>query len=241
MSALTPDDIENQVFREKFKGYDQDEVDAFLDRVSDRLNDLLKEREELLARVARVERDAAESIEAERLLKRTLITAQRTADETVAEAAAQANTTVAEAAERATQITTEAEERAHRTVVGAEDQARQIVAEAEQRAADLVSSARREAQARQDAAERDLEQVRRAVAELQRFRTDYRDRVRAVVAEQLEILDRSGDIPEVPAEMMRLAGEAERRAELTGRTPADAARSALASEPAGVVRDAPEG
>ena len=241
MSALTPQDIENQVFREKFKGYDQDEVDGFLDRVSDRLNELVREREELLARVERVERDAAESIEAERLLKRTLITAQRTADETVAEAAAQANTMVSEAAERATQITVDAEERAHRTITAAEDQARQIVGEAEQRAADLVSSARREAQARQDAAEKELEQVRRAVAELQRFRTEYRDRVRAVVAQQLDILDRSGDIPEVPPQMVQLANDAERRAELTGRTRPEDAESAPSPEPVNVVRDVAEG
>src|SRR3712207_8382458 len=78
---LTAADVEAQVFREKFKGYDQDEVDAFLDRVSDRLNELERERDEAVSRMQAVEADAAEAIEAERLLKRTLITAQRTADE----------------------------------------------------------------------------------------------------------------------------------------------------------------
>ena len=198
MSDLTPQDIEAQVFREKFKGYDQDEVDTFLDRVAERIAELVREREELIARVDRVEADAAESIEAERLLKRTLITAQRTADETVSEAIAQANTAIAEAEERAGQIVSDAQARAA-----------EIVSEAERRAGDLVAQGRREAEQRRAAADEELTRVRRAVAELQRFRTEYRDRVRAVVAEQLAVLDRAGDVPEVPPEMARLAGIAD--------------------------------
>lgn len=194
MSALTPQDIEAQVFREKFKGYDQDEVDGFLDRVSDRISELLRERDELLGRVERVEADAAESIEAERLLKRTLITAQRTADETVAEAMAQANATVAEAGQRAAEMVVEAQQRSA-----------DLMADAERRAAELVARGHQEADARRAMAEEELERVRWAVTELQRFRNEYRDRVRAVVAEQLAMLDRAGDVPDVPPEMARLA------------------------------------
>lgn len=194
MSSLTPQDIEAQVFREKFKGYDQDEVDAFLDRVADRLAELVREREELLARVDRVEADAAESIEAERLLKRTLITAQRTADETVAEAIGQANSAIAEAEQRATQIVTDAEARAA-----------DIIADAERRAGDLVAQGRREIETRREAADAELSQIRRAIAELHRFRMEYRERVRAAVAEQLAQLDRADDIPDLPPEIVRLA------------------------------------
>jgi DivIVA domain-containing protein len=194
MSDLSPQDIEAQVFREKFKGYDQDEVDGFLDRVADRLAQLVRERSELLERVERVEADAADSIEAERLLKRTLITAQRTADETVAEAIAQANQSIAEAEQRAHQIVAEAQERAT-----------EIVADAERRAGDLVAQGRREIEQRRAAADADLSQVREAIGELQRFRMEYRERVRAAVAEQLALLDRADDIPDIPPQMARLA------------------------------------
>lgn len=196
--VLTPGDIEAQVFREKFKGYDQDQVDSFLDRVAADLTELVRERDEAIERMKRVEADAAESIEAERLLKRTLITAQRTADETVAEAVAQAQSTIAEADHRAAQ-----------TVADAEARAADIVQEAERRAADLVTQARREAESRSLAAEEQIQQVRRAVAELQRFRTEYRDRVRAAIAEQLAILDSAAEVPEVPPEMARLAAAPE--------------------------------
>ncbi|MPZ71953.1 MAG: DivIVA domain-containing protein [Nitriliruptorales bacterium] len=172
--VLTPEEIEAQVFREKFKGYDEDEVDSFLDRVASDLTELVRERDAAVERMRQVETDAAESMEAERLLKRTLITAQRTADETVAEAVAKANSTISEADERATRM----------------------VEEAEARSADILA-----------AAERELEHVRHAVAELQRFRVEYRDRVRAAVAEQLAALDRAGEMPEVPPEVAaQLAG-----------------------------------
>ena len=194
MSDLSPQDIEAQVFREKFKGYDQEEVDAFLDRVADRLSALLREREEMLARVQRVEADAADSIEAERLLKRTLITAQRTADETVAEAMAQANSAIADA-----------EQQAQRIVADAELRATEIVADAERRAGELVAQGRRDVEARRAAAESDLTQLRQAIGELHRFRVEYRERVRAAVAEQLAHLDRADDIPDVPQDIVRLA------------------------------------
>lgn len=196
--TLTPQDIEAQVFREKFKGYDQDEVDAFLDRVSDSLAQLLREREEMTERMQAIEADARESIEAERLLKRTLITAQRTADETVAEAVAQANTAIADADQRAAQIVAEAQTRAS-----------QIVGDAERTAAEMVASTRSDIEAQREAADAELRQVRAAVAELQRFRVEYRDRVRAAVAEQLAMLDGAGDIPDVPPQMAQLAAAAD--------------------------------
>lgn len=171
--TLTPQDIETQVFREKFKGYDQQEVDAFLDRLSARISELQSERDALAERLTQAEADAAESMEAERLLKRTLVTAQRTADETVAEA---------------------------------EARAAEIIGDAERRAAELVGEAGRDAEARRAAADNELQHTRTALAELQRFRAEYRDRVRTVIAEQLAMLDRAGDIPDIPAEIATLAG-----------------------------------
>ena len=191
---LTTQDIEQVQFRQSFKGYDQAEVDTFLDRVIASLSELERERDAAIRRMREVEADAADSIEAERLLKRTLITAQRTADETVAEAVAQANATV-----------TESEQRAGQLLADAEARALDIVQDAERRAGDLVAAARREAEARAAAAEEDLDRVRRAVAELNRFRVEYRERLRAAVAEQLAMLDRADDMPDVPPQIARLA------------------------------------
>ena len=228
--TLTPDDIEAQVFREKFKGYDQDEVDAFLDRVMDRLTELSKERDELVERMQSVEADARESIEAERLLKRTLITAQRTADETVAEAVASAQSTIADADARAAQIVADAEARAAH-----------IVGDAERAAGETRAAATQQVDAQRAAAEDQLRQVRVAVGELQRFRSEYRDRVRAAVAEQLAMLDGLGDVPDVPPEMTRLAAaplpdaaapQAESAPQAASQQPAAQPQPAPVAEPA---------
>lgn len=169
---LTPDDIEHQVFKERFRGYDQDEVDRFLDRVSERIGELITERDGLAERIRELERQSSETADSEKLLQRALITAQRTADETIDEARATAEQTIEDARRQAEQILAEA----HRQV-----------GEDERRALDV------------------LEHVRRAVEDLSRFRSEYRQRVESVIAEQLAMLDRAGDLPEVPEGLKSLA------------------------------------
>ncbi len=192
--TLTPQDIEAQVFREKFKGYDQDEVDAFLDRVSDQLGSLVRERDELSQRVRTLESETAESVEDQGLLKRTLLTAQRSADETVARATAEAES-----------ATEEAERRAAETMQDAERQSAELVADARSQADQLLSEARRESAYAHETSTAELERVRTAVADLQRFRSEYQQRVRGVIAEQLALLDRAGDVPDLPLGMTQLA------------------------------------
>lgn len=170
--SLTPDDIENQVFKERFRGYDQDEVDAFLDRVTARITELTRERDGLRERLADVERQAAEAGESGRLLQRTLLAAQRTADETIDEARATAEQTLEDARHRAEEIIDEAREQVH------EDQRR---------------------------AREVLEHVRSVVADMARFRAEYRERVEAMIGEQLALLDRAGDLPELPEGLRSMA------------------------------------
>lgn len=235
--SLNPSDIESHRFREAFRGYDKDDVDEFLDRVADRINDLIAERSRLEQRVAQVEEDAAESFEAERLLKRTLITAQRTADETVAEAREEAERMRADAERHALQVRDEAEahavgvrqqadeyaadvrqdadqraaeavadarERAAAAVDDAQQRAATVLSEAQERAAAIVGDAERAADHDRRTAREELERVQRAVADLERYRLEYRERVRGVVAEQLAALDRIGELPQVPEKLARL-------------------------------------
>lgn len=196
--SLTPADIEAQIFRAQLRGYDPDEVDEFLDRVSDRIAELTRERDEIAGRLERLQSEAAESIETEKLLKRTLVTAQRTADETVAQARQQASETTAEADRKAAE-----------TLDAAQRRAAEIVAEAERRATELLVDARTTADKDQRTAREELERVQRSVSQLQRFRSEYRERVRAVVAEQLSALDRVGDLPDLPEGLGELSADPE--------------------------------
>lgn len=203
--TLTPDDIERQVFKERFRGYDQNEVDVFLDRVSDRLVELTQERDHLAEQLRQAQQDSSEATEAERLLKRTLIAAQRTADQTVEEARAQAEQSLTEAREQVEQLLTKARA-----------EAEELLDDARRQAEELITDARREAAYEREQARAGADTVRRAVEQLRGFRSEYRERVRAVIAEQLELLDRAGDVPEPPPALDELSSLARSGEEAVG-------------------------
>lgn len=105
--AMDPEDIERAVFKERFRGYDQDQVDRFLDQVSAGLSALRGERDALAAEVESLRSGGypppAVSGEGapDALISRTLSAAQRTADEVVAEARRQAAEVLEDARGRA--------------------------------------------------------------------------------------------------------------------------------------------
>lgn len=105
--ALTPDEVLQQTFKEKWKGYDPVEVDAFLERVMASLADLHDERDRLARRLEQRTEDPDEA----ELLTRTLVTAQRAADETLAQAQAEAERILADARTDAARMVDEAEQR----------------------------------------------------------------------------------------------------------------------------------
>jgi cell division initiation protein len=74
---ISPLDVRNQVFKKKMKGYDQDEVKQFLDAVADRMEQLLKAKEELQTENAYLKQKAAYYVDMEQTLKDTLVTAQK--------------------------------------------------------------------------------------------------------------------------------------------------------------------
>jgi cell division initiation protein len=74
---ISPLDVRNQVFKRKMKGYDQDEVKQFLDAVADRMEQMLKAKEELATENAALKQKAAYYVDMEQTLKDTLVTAQK--------------------------------------------------------------------------------------------------------------------------------------------------------------------
>lgn len=183
--SLTSSDLETQVFTERFRGYDPEEVDAFLDRVATRFVELEEERDLAAQRAEEASSAATEQVastsEAENLLRRTLIMAERTAEAAVAEARAEAE-----------QMREDARTEAAETIQSANEEAARIREEAN-------TAASAEWNAASDAAAR----VRQAVAEIRAFHEDYRDRVEAVITEQLAHLDRV-ELPDLPASVEQL-------------------------------------
>ena len=213
--TLSPEDIERKVFKQEFRGYNQEEVDTFLDRIVDRMVELVRERDLLTSRLREAERTASERVarveafaeerineieqraheamESERLLKRALLTAERAADETLSQASAEAEQTLAHAGTRADQLLSEARQ-----------EAEELLADARRQAAAMIAEARERATRAQESSRFELDRIQRTVAEFTRLRDEYCDRVRATVQEQLSRFEEAGEVPQVPAQLIDL-------------------------------------
>lgn len=133
---VTPQLIEQIDFPEKFRGYDPDEVDDFLERCGATITELTNRLNETLARAGQAEADAlaAREAAAQQTMSagaglsdedeiehatRTLVLAKRTADAAVAEARQEAARIVSEAKDRSDAAEREATEAAQRLLAEA--------------------------------------------------------------------------------------------------------------------------
>ncbi|HXE80507.1 MAG TPA: DivIVA domain-containing protein [Vicinamibacterales bacterium] len=98
---VTPLDLRQQRFRSVMRGYDRDEVSAFLNEVADDYENALREADRLRDDLARAQASLEEHREHERNLRNTLLTAQKLADEIRANAEQDAKRIVREAEGRA--------------------------------------------------------------------------------------------------------------------------------------------
>jgi cell division initiation protein len=170
---VTPHDLRNAELREAFRGYRPDEVEELLERAAITLERMHERNRLLQERLAQVEQEASNGKEMESVLRQTLLLAQRTADETMTSAHERARQLVEEAEDRALTLTTEAEEQA-RTV--GENQRRKYEA--------IVS----ELSTRRELLTVDIEA-------LERVQGEYRARLRAVLKNELEDLERRPTLP----------------------------------------------
>ena len=171
-------------FRESWRGYDPDEVDAYVDQVSKAVAWAQREIATLAERVETAETRSDETSDPQRDipasdvsqtpegLARTLALAQSAADEAVAEARQQAE-----------QMVAEAESRAEATIAGATAEALQTRSEADEYAESTFANVEklvREREAAAATAERD-----KSVSEIAELTAH-----RALLAEDLELLER---------------------------------------------------
>lgn len=78
---LTPLDIHNKEFSRKLRGYDEDEVNEFLDQIIKDYEALIRENKELQTRVAELEEKLGHFSNIEETLSKAIIVAQDAADE----------------------------------------------------------------------------------------------------------------------------------------------------------------
>ena len=103
--------IHEKQFHDAWRGYNQEEVDDFLDEVAEMVDRLQRENRSLRQRVAELDETVATSRNAEAMLKKTLVSAQQAAEEAIAVAKRKAEQLIREAEERAKRAAEESSRR----------------------------------------------------------------------------------------------------------------------------------
>ncbi len=124
---LTPLDIHNKEFIKSFRGYNEDEVDEFLDLVVAEFEGFIRENEELHASIAGLEARIGHYKGLEETLKNAIVLAQKAADQIKESAAREADVIMEEARRQADITRAQAEELRRRTYEDLEVQRQKAV------------------------------------------------------------------------------------------------------------------
>ncbi|MDQ0211247.1 cell division protein [Arthrobacter sp. SRS-W-1-2016] len=219
--ALTPEDVVNKRFQPtKFReGYDQDEVDDFLDEIVVELRRLNQENDELRKKLGeggnavpasaasapvvekvpapvKADKDAQAKAEAEAKAAE----AEKKKEPAVAAAPAPAAPSAGSpSAESAAGLLAMAQQMHDKHVADGEQQKEKIIAEAQIEASSLVNDAQDKSRKILGALEQQRSVLERKVEQLRGFERDYRSRLKAYIEGQLRDLDARGSVaaPEV--------------------------------------------
>ena len=137
--ALTPLDIQNKTFPTKMRGYNQDEVDDFLDLVVRDYEELTQRNRELEKAVKHSEEKLEYFNELKDALNQSIIVAQDTADKVKTTASKESEVIVTSAQNKADELVANAEKRAHQLTTDAEEKARKILTDATEKARQLAT------------------------------------------------------------------------------------------------------
>jgi cell division initiation protein len=111
MQNLTPLEIQKQTFSRGLKGYNPDEVRAYLHLVAEEIERLLRENDRLQRDVTMLREDIDDHTNRERILKDTLLSAQRVAEELTANARKEAELIVKDSELLAERLVSQAQQR----------------------------------------------------------------------------------------------------------------------------------
>ena len=136
--ALTPLDIQNKDFSTKMRGYNQDDVDDFLDQVTRDYEDALQKNRELETSLKHAEEKLQYFNELKDALNQSIIVAQDTADKVKSSANKESEMIITSADNQAKETLVEAERKSNAMIADAEAKSTQILAEAIERARQLA-------------------------------------------------------------------------------------------------------
>lgn len=105
---LSPLDIHNKEFTKSFRGYDEDEVNSFLDQIIKDYEITIRDRNELEQKVKELEEKIGHFSNIEDTLNRSILVAQETAEEVKSNARKESKLIIKEAEKNADRIVNEA-------------------------------------------------------------------------------------------------------------------------------------
>lgn len=126
---LTPMDIHDHQFKKSFRGYSENEVDDFLDRVVADFEKLLRDNDRLKNQINTDAKELEKYRSLEKTMNDTLMVAQRTADEVISNARKTVDDMKEQAARECQQIREQAQYEAKQTIDNANLQRDAILAE----------------------------------------------------------------------------------------------------------------
>lgn len=163
---ITPLEIRQKTFEKNFRGYDRDEVHAFLLTLSQEWERMLDENKELRAKNEAAEREVQKLREVETSLYKTLKTAEETGANVIEQARKAADLHLKESQLKAEALLNEAKAKARDTIEESETRARQIIADMEERMKVLIENYKKLESNRED-----------LLSELKRMASEILDRV----------------------------------------------------------------
>ncbi|MBO0601005.1 DivIVA domain-containing protein [Sporosarcina sp. E16_3] len=119
--ALSPLDIHNKEFANKFRGYDEDEVNEFLEQIMKDFENVLEENKALKSSLKQSEDQVSHFNSIEQTLQKSILIAQEAAEDVRRNSMKESKLIVKEAEKNADRIVNEALSRARRISVEIED------------------------------------------------------------------------------------------------------------------------
>lgn len=124
---ITPLDIRQKTFEKNFRGYDKEEVTAFMNYLSQEWERLIEEKNALKVKYEQAEKEASKLREVEQSLFKTLKTAEDTGASIIEQANKTAELILKEAQMNADALNAESKNKARNVVDQAESQAKHII------------------------------------------------------------------------------------------------------------------
>jgi cell division initiation protein len=137
---ITPLDIRQKTFEKNFRGYEKEEVNAFLLTLSQEWERIVDDNKELRMKLEASEREVTKLREVEGTLYKTLKTAEDTGANVIEQARTAADLHIRESQMQAELMSQEAKSKAKDTIQEAEMAAREILDEMEDRLKHMVDS-----------------------------------------------------------------------------------------------------